>query len=367
MHKTSYLYRLYPTKKQERILRQILDECRWLYNHLLEQRKNSWEQTKKSLSLYDQINTFGKLKEERESLSGVHSQVLQNIAVRIDLAFQAFFRRIRKGEKPGYPRFKGEGRYNSFTFPQSGFRIVREGLSLSKVGIVRIVLHRKVQGTIKTLTIRKSPTNKWYASFACLFEEKTMRKNKLQIGIDVGLSSFVTLSNGEQIHPPKFFRKDEKALAKVQRKFSKTEKDTPERKRQRQIVARIHERIKFRRENFAHQLSRKLVNRFGFIAVEDITVNRMLHNHCLAKSISDAAWSQFFRYLSYKAEYAGRKVVKVNPAYTSQDCSRCGHREEKPLALREHRCSCCGYITDRDHNAAQNILRLGLESLLLKR
>jgi putative transposase len=362
VHKVTYQYRLYPTKKQIRLLNQVLDECRWLYNHLLEQRKTSWEQKKKSLSLYDQINTFPKLKVERESLSLVHSQVLQNVAVRIDLAFQAFFRRVQSGEKPGYPRFRGKERYDSFTFPQSGFEVVKEGLRLSKVGVVPVVLHRKIKGTLKTLNIRRSPTGKWYASFACEFEPKPMRQSKSQIGIDVGLESFATLSNGEQVAPPNFFRQDEKALAKAQRKLSKAEKGSRERCKRKKIVSRIHERIAFRRKNFAHQLSRKLVNRFGFIAVEDISVNRMLHNHCLSKSISDAAWSRFLQHLSYKAAYAGREFVKVNPAYTSQDCSRCGHREEKFLGQREHRCSCCGYVTHRDHNAAQNILRVGTYS-----
>lgn len=359
----TFKYRLYPSRKQTTTLNQTLEECRWLYNHLLEQRKNAWEMERKNLSCFDQCNTLKNLKKEKPSLKIIYSQVLQNVAVRIDLAFRAFFRRIKAGEKHGYPRFKGTGGYDSFTFSQAGFEITELGLKLSKIGLLKIKLHRQPDGLIKTCIIRRTATGKWYACFSCEVEYKTLHKSKKAMGIDVGLESFATLSDGEKIANPRFFKTDQKALAKAQRKLSKIDKGSLKYKKTKKIVARIHERIANRRNNFCHQESRKLVNRFGIICIEDLNINQMVHNRCLSKSIADAAWSQFFQQLSYKAEYAGRKLVKVNPAYTSQTCSKCGHREIKKLSDRIHSCSCCHYETSRDHNASLNILTLGLQSL----
>jgi putative transposase len=359
---------LYPTKKQITLLEQWLDECRWLYNKLLEQRKLAYELEKKTLKMYDQINGYGMLKQERESLNLVHSQVLQNVAVRIDLAFKAFFRRIKAGEKPGYPRFRGKYRYDSFTFPQvpSGCSIDGNHLKLSKIGKVKIKQHRKLEGVPKTCTIKRSSTGKWYAVFSCEVEQSApLPKAKSEVGIDVGLESFAYLSDDTRIENPKFFRQDEKEVAKAQRKLSKEAKGTPARARRRKPVARIHERIQWRRKNFAHQEARKIVNQHGVICVEDLNVNRMLHNHCLAKSISDAAWSLFFQLIQSKAEEAGRIVVKVNPAYTSQTCHQCGHRQKKNLSERWHKCECCGFECHRDLNAALNIKALGLQSLFV--
>ena len=361
----SLKYRIRPTRKQERLLQQTLDECRWLYNHFLEQRKTAWEEQQKSINYHAQAVLIPKLKQERRSLTEVHSQVLQNVAIRIDLAFKAFFRRVKAGENPGYPRFCGKHRYNSFTFPQvpSGCRIIEGVLQLSKIGHIRITLHRPIEGAIKTCTLRRTSTGKWFACFSCEVTPQALENNTQFIGVDVGLESFATLSTGEHVANPRFFRRDEKDLARAQRKLSKAEKGTPKRAKSRKVVARIHERIANRRRNFTHQEARKLVNRFGTIAIEDLSVNQMGHNHCLAKSITDAAWSQFAQHLSYKAECAGRTLVKVNPAYTSQDCHRCGHRQTKKLSDRIHRCSCCGLEMHRDHNAALNILALGLQSL----
>lgn len=364
--KKSFKYRIFPTKKQAAILNQQLKECQWLYNHILDMRKSSYEKEKRSLTYFETKRQIPLLKKQRPSLRGVHSQVLQNVTERIDLAYKAFFRRVRaKQEKVGYPRFRGEDRYDSMTFPQVpvGCSIENGRLVISKVGHIKIVLHRKLKGTPKTATIRRSSTNKWYVSFSCECEPKRLRPNKKAVGIDVGLHSFASLSTGEAIAPPKFFRKEERSLRRGQRKLSKAEKGSLERKLRRRIVARTHERITFKRENFTHQHSHSIVNTFGVIAVEDLEVNRMNHNHCLAKSISDAAWSMFFQMLSYKAGEAGRMFVRVNPAYTSQDCSTCGHRQPMPLSDRVYRCPCCKTETDRDANAAKNILRLGIQSL----
>ena len=359
-----FQYRLYPTKKQARKLSETLDECRWLYNHLLENRKTAYEQRGESLTCYGQQSTYPILKQERPSLNTVHSQVLQNVAVRIDLAFQAFFRRWKAGETPGFPRFRGRDRYDSFTFPQSGFSLTQDGrVTLSKIGSVKMVYHRPVKGSIKTCTIHRSSTGKWDVCFSVECEPLRLPTLDTQVGMDVGLKTFATLSTSEEIANPKFFRTEEKALATVQRKYSKLAKGTPERRKHRKVVARVHERIAFRRDNFTHQASRQIVDRFGVICVEDLHVNRMVHHHCLAKSISDAAWSQFFDRLASKAEEAGRTLIKVNPAYTSQTCSQCGHRQKMPLSERVYHCPCCLLSIDRDLNAARNIKAVGLHSV----
>lgn len=355
---------MYPTKKQLHILEDTLEECRWLYNQTLAYRKDAWEKEQRHISWYDSKKQIPLLKVERPSLKSVHSQVLQNVTERVELALQAFFRRVKAGEKPGYPRFKGKGRYDSFTYTQSGFGITHDDrVCLSKIGSVKMVYHRPIQGKIKTCTIERSSTGKWYACFSCEVEPERLPDNPTQVGIDVGLKTFATLSDGQEIENPRFFRKEEKALAKAQRNFSKAEKGTKERHHKRKIVARAHERAKWKRQDFIHQNSRRIINQFGTICVEDLHVNRMVHNHCLAKSIHDAAWSAFFDQLSSKAEGAGRQLVRVNPAYTSQTCSACGHRQPMPLSNRIFDCPCCHLHIDRDLNASLNILALGLQSL----
>jgi putative transposase len=367
MRKT-FQYRLYPTKEQARKMEAILSECRWLYNHLLEARKSAWEQRQESLGLYDQHALLPVLKVARPSLAMVHSQVLQNVAVRIDLAFQAFFRRKKNGETPGYPRFRGRDRYDSFCYPQapSGCKLSGDRLTLSGVGTVRVVLHRPLEGVPKTVCIRRSPTGKWYVTFSCEWEPTPLPESDEAVGVDVGLSTFATLSTGAGIENPRFFRVEEKALAKAQHRQAKAPKGKPARKKRRRVVSRVHERVRWRRRNFAHQESRRLANRFGTIAVEDLSINRMVHNHCLAKSIADAAWGEFAGMVRVKAEWAGRRFVAVNPAYTSQDCSRCGHRQKMPLSDRVYHCPSCLLERDRDHNAALNILRVGLHALGLR-
>jgi putative transposase len=309
------------------------------------------------------------LKAERPALAGVHSQVLQNVAVRIDLAFKAFFRRVKAGEKPGYPRFRGCGRYDSITFPQVpvGCRLDagEKRIRVANVGQLKVLLHRPLEGALKTATISRSSTGKWYICFSCeCAEQAPLPETAQQVGIDVGLKTFATLSGGQEIVNPRFFRREERALAKAQRRLGKEEKGTPERTKRRKVVARVYERIAWRRSDFTHQHSRRIVNQFDLIAVEDLSVNRMTHNHCLAKSIHDAAWSQFASLLSYKAAWAGRRFVAVNPAYTSQDCSGCGHRKaDLTLSDRTYTCPCCGLALDRDLNAARNIMRVGQHAL----
>jgi len=356
-------YRIYPTKKQEHLLSETLDECRWLYNRLLEQRKNAWEQDKKSLNYHAQAVSIPRLKQERPTLKNVHSQILQNVAVRLDLAFQAFFRRVKAGEQPGYPRFRGKGRYDSFTYPQFGFSLEDGKVKAAKIGLIKAIVHRPLEGKPKTLTLRRHSTGKWYACFSCEVEPEPLPPSGQAVGIDVGLESFATLSTGEKVANPRFFRQDEKTLAKAQRRLSKEEKGTPERVKRRKVVSHIHERITNKRKDFAHKLSRRLVNDFGIIAFEKLNGKGMLSNHCLAKSIADASWHQLVQFTAYKAEWAGRSFVLVDPRNTSKRCSRCGTLVDKDLSCRIHSCPVCGLVLDRDLNSSFNILSLGLQAL----
>ena len=364
--KTAYQYRLHLTKGQQRLLEQQLEECRWVYNQTLAARRDAWQQRQETLRLYDTQAMLPDWKAERRSLKLVHSQVLQNVQMRVDLAFKAFFRRLKAGERDlGYPRFKGFGRYDSITYPQygNGARLQGNRLILSKIGAVLINLHRPVEGRIKTVTVRRSSTGKWFVAFAVERQRNAVADvPEAAVGVDVGLEKFATLSTGETIDNPRFFRADEKDLRRAQRRLSEQSKATPERAQRRRIVARIHERIANRRKNFAHQESRKLVKGFGIIVFEDLNITRMITNHCLAKSITDAAWNQLASYTQYKAEEAGRAYIEIDPRGTSQRCSRCGAVVKKDLSIRVHRCLHCSLEIDRDLNAAYNILRLGLQS-----
>lgn len=359
----SFKFSLRPTKKQARALETQLDECRWLYNELLSQRKLSYEDLDISLSKYDQSMLLPLLKEERPSLNQVHSQVLQNVVDRLDKSFQAFFRRCKAGEKPGFPRFRGIHRYNSFCYPQSGFTFAGHELKLSKIGCIRVKMHRPIEGTIKTCALRRNASGGWMVSFSCEINVEPRVIIQESIGIDVGLEHFATFSNGQQIENPRFFKKGEKVLAKAQRKLSKLEKGTKERRKQGKVVAKIHEKIRNQRKDFCHKESKKIIDQYQYICVEDLNIRKMIEGSPFAKSIADASWNQFLQALSYKAVEAGRKVGFVDPAYTTQECFNCGYREKKELSERIHRCRCCGYTASRDFNAAQNILALGLDGL----
>jgi putative transposase len=355
-------YRLLPTKAQVTVLDQTLDLCRQVYNSLVGERTAVYEMQGRTLTMYDQIPNLRRWKEAHPELLGVHSQVLQNVAVRVDLAFEGFFRRVKAAETPGYPRMKGRGVYDSITFPQapSGCKLVGERLHLSKIGHVRCVVHRPIVGTPKTCTVRRQ-AGKWFACFCCEYEPEPLPESSEKVGIDIGLEKFAALSDGTFVENPRFFRRDEKALAKAGRKQARTHKGSRERRKANKVLSRIHERIRNRRHNFVHQLARRLVHRYRLIAVEKLNVRGMVKNHCLAKSISDASWSQFRTVLTQKAESAARQIVEVNPAYTSQMCSRCGNVAKKPLRERWHFCPVCSLSLDRDTNAAINILKTALK------
>lgn len=364
-------YRIYPTKAQTTQLEKQLELCRWLYNKTVEIRKNAYETEGKSIGHYDTIKMIPGWKAEKPALKTVHSQVLQNVSTRVELAYQAFFRRVKAGEDPGYPRFKGYGRYDSMTYPQYGNGVRLDGhiLRLSKIGNVKVKLHRALCGTPKTVCLRRDAAGKWFVIFSCECKSKPLPDEPKRVGVDVGLQTFATLSTGEKMANPRFFKTEQDALAKAQRRMEKHAKGTAERANRRKIVSHIHARITNNRTNFAHQLSRRLVNAFGVIVFEKLAVADMMSNHSqvfgnkLNKSIADVAWSQLAQFTAYKAADAGRLFLQVDPRNTSQKCSRCGSIVPKDLSVRIHDCPHCGLVLDRDHNAAINILALGLQSV----
>jgi putative transposase len=306
----------------------------------------------------------------RPALKLVHSQVAQNVQVRVDLAFNAFFRRVREGAVDvGFPRFKPFGRYDSITYPQypSGVRLEGQLLIVSKLGAVQVVLHRPIEGTPKTVTLSRSRTGKWYACLSCETDAHPLPPTEHITGVDVGLVSFATLSNGEQIDNPRFYRKDEADLKRVQQRkdAAKKAQDWPENTKQKALLGKIHERIANRRSDFAHKRSRELINRYQVIVFEDLAPQELGKSRGMRKSIMDVAWSQFISMTVSKAEEAGRTVILVDPRNTSKMCSSCGTLVQKTLSDRTHSCPRCGLVLDRDVNAAINILQRGLQTLRL--
>jgi len=361
-----FRYRLRPTKSQVAILNRQLDLCRWTYNQTLALRKNAWDDEQKHIGYYESKRYIAIWKQDKPELSEVHSHVLQDVSMRVDLALQAFFRRVRNGEEPGFPRFKGKNWYDSMTYFETGFKLKGNVLWLSKIGDIKIWMHRQMEVTIKRLTIRRSSTKKWYVSF--LVEDvpkEVLPDSEKAIGIDVGISNFAVLSDGTFIENQRYLAECEELLSRSQSKKDKLPHKSPERKKAVKKVSHIYERLGNLRDNFAHQLSRQIVNDYGIICLEDIDIKNLIEKKpYMAKSVLDVSWNRFRTYVAYKAESAGRKVVLVNPAYTSQMCSGCGTIVKKDLSERIHNCPRCGLVMDRDLNASKNILRLGLQSLV---
>lgn len=365
MHKT-YRYRLYPTRKQKTTIKNTLESLRWVYNETLAIKKNTYKKENKTLTLFDTNKLLTQWKKEHPELRNIHSQVLQNSQLRVDLAYKAFFRRIKNGEKTGYPRFKGKNRYDSLTYTQTGFELNNNNktLKLSKIGNVNIKLHRPIEGKIKRLTISRNSLDKYFVSFIVEVDDKpTDVKTNAVVGIDLGLTTFATLSDNSKIDNPQFYKHEEKELAKAQQQLSKQKKGSSIWHKKLRKVRHIHERITNKRDNFIHQESRKLINKYDIICFENLNINSIKNNNfkSINKGVSDVAWSKFVNVTLYKAEEAGKKVILVNPSGTSQTCSKCGLIVKKPLSERVHKCS-CGLVIDRDLNASINILRLGLES-----
>ena len=347
-----------------------LDICRKLYNYFLQQRKELYEETSSVISCYNQMKQLPKMKEEDKSLCKIYAQVLQETLKRLDLSFKEFFRRVKNGErKKGYPRFKSRNRYNSFTYPQYGFKIMNNKLHLSKIGKLKIRIDRTIPKnfTIKTCSIKRD-LDHWYVTFVVVLPQEKpqpfqMNEIKNSVGIDVGLEKLLATSDGEFVNNPRWFQTSHKKLSREQRNLARKKKGSKNREKQKLKVARLHRKIRNQRKDFLHKVSTELVEKNDLIVFEDLKIRNMVKNKHLSKSISDAGWRQLITYTHYKAESAGKRVVVVDPKNTSQTCTQCKKLVKKSLAVRTHSCPHCGLVLDRDVNAAKNILERGWEKL----
>ena len=372
-----YKFRIYPKKKQIGKLEHILNLSYKLYNAMLEQRIMAYElrrdfHSSNTVNYLSQQNELPELKNYFPEYREIYSLALQDVARRLDKAYDNFFRRIREKKngkkiKAGFPRFKSRNSYKSITYPQSGFKIMDNGhLFLSKIGEIRIFMHREITGTIKQVTIKKDKINNYYATFVV---EEINSRNYSEfpdnpVGIDVGLIKIIATTDNEPVDPPKYLRQSERKLKKAQRNLSRKQKGSMNRREARVRVAKISNHITNQRNDFSQKLSRKIVNNHNFIAYEDLNIANMMKNHKLAKSIADASWGILINNTIYKAERAGKYCIKVNPRNTSKACSVCGNIiEDQSLDDREYHCSKCGLTMDRDDNAAVNVLNAGFKKI----
>ena len=381
----TYRFRIYPTDSQVTALNSALELCRDLYNAMLQQRIYAFRSGRR-VSYNSQQDELPELKNAFPEYRSIHSQVLQDVARRLDKAYDNFYRRIgerKEGNsiKAGFPRFKSRGRYSSITYTQSGFRILDNGhVWLSRLGEVRMFMHRPVTGDIKTISIKRDSAGDWFITVTAgryrnSGTETQEERNKEQphanfpvfmnpIGIDLGLKALITTSDGIQIDPPRFLGKSEKKLKRAQRNLSTKKKGSGKRRKARTKVAKIHRKTERQRDDFSHKISRNLVKNHGLITFEDLNIRGMMRNHHLAKSIGDAGWNRIIQYTTYKAESAGAFVIMVDPRQTSQTCSGCGNiKHDLKLSDRIYHCNACGLIIDRDMNAAINIRNAGLNAV----
>jgi putative transposase len=367
----AYKYKLKPTPAQEQALETVLWRCRTLYNAALEQRRTWWERGQGiGATCYQQQAELPDLRAAFPEYAGINAQVLQDVLLRLDRTFRAFFRRIKAGETPGYPRFQGCNRYNSFAYKQvgdhGGARLNNGFLVLSKIGRIAVRWSRPLEGTPKMVTVSREADG-WYACFSCVeVPVQPLPLTGQETGIDVGLKVFLITANGEIVENPRHHRTAERRLAKAQRRVSRRKKGSHRRRKAVALLKRRHQTVQRQRRDFHHKTALALLQQYDVIYLEDLRVRYLVRNHHLAKSISDAGWAAFRIILEAKAACAGRQVIAVPPAYTSQDCSgvladgsRCLQRVAKSLSVRTHVCPCCGLVLDRDANAAQNILRAG--------
>lgn len=357
--KTAYKFRIYPTNQQEAELEYALEVCRQLWNDALADRRNTWKEEGISRT-YNRQAALLIIEKEHGRYSGVYSQVLQDVLRRLSKAFENFFRRVREGaRKKGYPRFKSQ--YKSLTYPQSGFKLEGSRLNLSKIsGGIRVFLHRGIEGAIKTCTIKKDGTGAWYVIFVTESEAPSKVKPQTAIGVDLGISHAVVTSEGQCFDYPGYLVQAEKQNRAAQKSLHRKVKGSHNRKKAQHKLSAIGKRVTNLREEFLNQVSRKLVDFADIIVFEDLNISGMLKNHNLAKHIQDVSWGKLIQLTQSKAERAGKSVVFVDPRNTSQMCSGCGILVAKDLSERVHVCPVCGLRLDRDHNAALNILTLGL-------
>ena len=361
-HKT-FKYKLRPTPEQTAHLATTLRLCRELYNAALQERKEAWQKCRVSINYYQQKAQLPEIRAYREDCAAVNAQVLQDVILRLDRAFKAFFRRVANGEKPGYPRFKGHARYHSFTYPQVGphgcAQVDNGFLVLSKIGRIAVRWSRPLEGTPKTVSIIAQPDG-WYACIACAdVPVRPLPLTGEETGIDLGLESFLTLANGGQVANPRHYRKAEKRLVKVQQRVSKRKRGSTRHRKAVRLLQRAHQKVARQRRDFHHKTALSLLKHYDTIYYEALQVASMGQNHHLAKSMYDAGWAGFCSILTFKAANAGKRAIAIPPAYTSQICSGCSVLVQKGLSVRWHECPACGTSLHRDHNAALNIQRVG--------
>ena len=357
----TFQYRLYPTKKQHALLNaQLAEACR-LYNAAVQERRDAWKMRKTSLTYYQQANQLRHIRAAGD-LTLANYTSCQDVLRRVDNAYHAFFRRVKAGQKPGYPRFKSVTRFHSYTFPKygNGCKLKPEDkqLYIQGVGELKVKLHREVTGCIKTVTLKKS-CGKWDVCFSVEAETPTpIPATGAVTGIDVGLASFAVLSDGTTIKNPRYYEAAQAKLRRVQRTVCRRKKASNRRRKAVRQLRRVHQHIKNQRSDFHHQVARQLINQYDVIAYENLTITGLARS-MLAKPIADVGWGRFLTILSNKAAEAGREIVKVTPHGTSQRCI-CGQAVPKTLRNRWHHCPTCLLSVSRDHAAALEILRLGL-------
>ncbi|MCL5803836.1 MAG: transposase [Candidatus Thermoplasmatota archaeon] len=378
----TFRFRIYPSYAQIGILNSTLNLSRELYNAMLQQRIYAYRSGRR-VNYNSQQDEIPAIKERFPEYRSIHSLVVQDIARRLDKTYDNFFRRVRekrqgKKSSAGFPRFKSRDRYNSITYPQSGFMILDNGhVWLSRIGEVRMFMHRSVTGKIKTISIKRDSVGDWFITITSdsgivdkhdSWEDQGNEQPHANspgfinpVGIDLGLRALITTSDGMQMEPPRFLMKSEKKLKKAQRNLSRKQKGSGKRRKAKTGVAKIHRKIARQRDDFTHKLSRNLVEKHDLIALEGLNIAGMVKNRHLAKSIGDASWNRIIQYTTYKAESAGAVVVLVDPMHTSQKCSKCGSiKDDLKLSDRIYHCDTCKHTMDRDLNAAINIRNMGL-------
>jgi len=360
----AFKYKLQPTAEQEGTMEFVLRRCRELYHAALAERREAWRMCRVSSTVAGQSAQLPHIKQERAEYQEIHSQVLQDVLARLDRAFQAFFRRVQHDEKPGYPRFKRGNRYDSFTYKPFGNGATLDNgfLVFSKIGRVAMRWSRPLAGTPKTVTSRREADG-WYVTCCCAdVSLQPLPLTAQETGIDLGLESLATLADGSQLANPRIFRVAEMNVKRAQRRVSRRVKGCHRRRKAVTLLAKTHAKVRRARQDFHYKTARSLVRQYDTIYHEDLQTANMVRNHYLAKSIRDAGWSAFLSILSFKAVEAGKTVVAVPAAFTSQACSGCGVLVHKSLSVRWHACPACRTSLHRDHNAALNSLRLGRQS-----
>jgi len=357
----SFRHRLYLNRAQDAALHAQVDEACRLYNAALQERRDAWKLAQRSVTYYHQQANQLKAIHADGSLSLANFSACQEVLRCVDKTFRAFFARVKTGRKAGYPRFKPRQRYDSLTFPSygDGCRLRENGrLYLQGVGDLKVKLHRPVRGQVKTVSVKRQ-AGRWYVLCCCEVEPEPLPPSSGTVGIDVGLTSFATLSDGTVIGNPRHARSAQANLRRAQRRVARRKKGSNGRREAVRLLQQAQARVRDQRADFHHKTARALVDRYGLMVVENMNV-RALAGSMLARSVHDAGWGAFLDKLAYKAESAGRVLLRVNPTGTTQACSGCGEHVPKTLAQRQHRCASCGLSLGRDLNAARNILGLGL-------